>query len=59
MPSDRWRGNDKQKHRRVPLKIQKQFLTVRVTEYWQRLLRQATAFEIYRSHVDMVLCNHL
>lgn len=29
MPSDRSRGNDKQKHRRVTLKVQEQFLTVR------------------------------
>ncbi|KAK4827281.1 hypothetical protein QYF61_016427 [Mycteria americana] len=42
VPSDRTRGNGHTlKHRGFPLNIQKQFFTLRVTEHWHRLPREA------------------
>jgi len=63
VPSDRIRGNGhKLKHRRFPLNISKHFFTVRVTEHWHRLPREAAespSSEVFRSHLDRVLDNQL
>ena len=42
VPSARTRGHGHTvKHRRFPLNIRKHFFTVRVTEHWHRLPREA------------------
>ena len=44
------------------LNIRKHFLTVRVTEYWNRLPRElveSPSLEIFKSCLDMVLGNWL
>ncbi|KAK4807232.1 hypothetical protein QYF61_024352 [Mycteria americana] len=63
VPSDGTRGNGhKQKHRRFCLNIRKHFFTVKVTEHWNRLPREAVespSLEIFKSHLYMVLGNRL
>jgi len=63
VPSDRTRGNGyKPKHRKCHLKIRKNFFTLRVTEHWNRLPREAVdspSLEIFRTCLDKVLCNLL
>ncbi|KAK4825359.1 hypothetical protein QYF61_026878 [Mycteria americana] len=53
---DRTRGNGhKLKHSRYPLHIRKHFVTVRVTQHWHRLPREAVecpSLEILKSHLD-------
>ncbi|KFQ87900.1 hypothetical protein N337_08700, partial [Phoenicopterus ruber ruber] len=47
-------------HRRFPLNIREHFFTVRVTELWHRLPREAVespSLEIFKSHLDVVLGN--
>ena len=44
------------------LNIRKYYCTVRVTEHWHRLPREVVEspfFEIFKSHLDMVLGNRL
>jgi len=61
VPSDRIRGSGhKRKHRRFFLKMRKHFFTVRATEHWHRLSREAVespSLEILKSHLDRVLGN--
>ncbi|KFP51113.1 hypothetical protein N323_02243, partial [Cathartes aura] len=48
----------KLKHRRFPLNMRKHFVTVRVTEHWHRLPREAVdspSLEIFKSRLDVVL----
>ena len=50
------------KSRRFLLNVWKHFFTVRVTEHWHSLPREAVeslCLEILKSHLDMVLGNHL
>ncbi|KFQ79622.1 hypothetical protein N335_03533, partial [Phaethon lepturus] len=47
----------KLKHRKFHLKIRKCFFTVRVTEHWQKLPREAVEYpslQILKSHLDKV-----
>jgi len=58
-PSDRTRGNGhKLKHRKVQLKMRKNFFTLRVTEHWNWLPKEAVDYpslEIFKTHLDEVL----
>ncbi|KFV79096.1 hypothetical protein N308_13263, partial [Struthio camelus australis] len=52
----------KLKHRKFCLNMRKNFLTVRVTERWNRLPREvveAPSLEIFKTHLDVILGNML
>ena len=57
------RGNGHQlKHRKFQLNMRKNFFPVRVTEHWNRLPREVVespSLEIFRTHLDKVLCSLL
>jgi len=59
VPSNRTRGNGHNlKHRKFRLNRRKNFFTLRVTEHWNRLPRQAVespSLEIFKIHPDVVL----
>jgi len=63
VPSDRTRGNrHKLKHSKFHVKTRKNFFTLRVTEHWNRLPREVVespSLEIFKTHLDAVLCNLL
>jgi len=63
VPSDRTRGNrHKLKHRKFHLNVKKNFLTLRVTEPWNRLPREVVdspSLEIFKTYVHKVLCSLL
>ena len=63
VPRIRMRGNrHKLKHRKFHLNIRKSFFIVRVTKHWNSLRREVVespSLEIFKSHLDTILCNML
>ena len=61
--SDRARSNgQKMEPRKFHINMQKNFLTVKVTEHWNRLPREvleSPSLEIFNTHLDTHLCKLL
>ena len=52
----------KPKHKKFRLNMRKNFFTLRVMEHWNKLPREVVespSLEIFKTHLDMVLCSLL
>lgn len=51
----------KQKHRKFYLNMKKNLCTLRMTEHWNRMSREAveSPLEIFNPQLDVILCNLL
>ena len=63
VPSKRTRGSrHRLKHGKFQLNMRKNFVTLRVTEHWNRLPRgfvESPSLEIFRTLLEAVLCSLL
>ena len=63
LPSHRTRDNGHiLKHRKFHKNMRENLFILRLTEYWNRLLREVVEspfLEIFQTHVDTFLCNLL
>ena len=60
VPSNRTRGNrQKVMHRKFRVNMRKNFFTLRVTEHWNRMPREAVDSSRFKTHLDKVLCSLL
>jgi len=61
VPSDMTRGNrHKLKLRKFHLNMRKNFCTLKVTEHWNRLPREAVdsaSLETFKTYLDEILCS--
>ena len=61
--SNRTRSNGlKLEHRKLLIKMRKNFFTVRVTEYWNRLPREVVespSLEIFKTYLNAYMCDLL
>jgi len=56
----KWGNGHKLKHRKFQLNMRKNCFALRVSEHWNRLLREdvySPSLEIFKTRLDKVLCS--